>query len=86
MNSQRLFARAGVIAVGALIVIGMLVIAGQWLAALMLFVGWQCGYLYHDFARRGTQQRYAEMKLKEANGDNQQKSNRPKPSPHDKSY
>ena len=53
MGRQYYFARAGALAFGALCVLIVLLVTQQWLAALMLFVGWQFGYLYHEYARQG---------------------------------
>lgn len=54
MNTSRYyFARSGVLAILALIILATLLLSGQWLATATLIAGWELGYLYHDYARRG---------------------------------
>jgi hypothetical protein len=61
MNTSRhYFARAGALALTGIAVLIALLITQQWLAVLMIFVGWELGYLHRDFAGQGFARKMAE--------------------------
>jgi len=61
MNTSRhYFARAGALALAAIVVWIALLIAQQWLAALVILVGWELGYLHRNFAGQAMMRKQAE--------------------------